>query len=426
MDRNFSPQELRHRRLRHLAKPVVAAALVGALFWSLGARLRPGLAADRFRTATVERGSLEAVVVASATVKPAADRVLTSPVGARVLRVLKPTGSRVEAGDAVLELDLSTTRLALDQLQSRIDRLQARRRELVLELEAERSTTANRLEIKTLEREEAELEAEQSRRLHGDGLLSETVLRRVETRVRRLRIEQQGLEQDLVRSARSEDAKLSGVDSELGALRDEQAELRRQASLASTRVEAAGVLTWVLDEEGATVAPGDELARVADLGTYRVEAVVSDIHASSLAVGLTVRLPLERTRGLDAGPFLVGRIERVLPAVEEGTVRFWVELEGDAAQQTELRPNLRLDAVVVLQRKEEVLKLAKGPFAAGPGAQDVFVLSADGTVAVRRTVRLGLSGYEAWEVVEGLAPGDEVVISDMSEFKNLDRWSVRR
>ena len=424
MDREIPSSERLRQRAASLLRPMATVLVIAAAgFWGLGL-LRPGMDRDRFRTATVERGPLEAVIVAAGTVQPAADRVITSPVAARLLKVWRRPGSRVQPGDAILELDLSASELALDQLAGRIERGVSSREELRLELEVARIDLSNQLQIKELEREELDFELEQKRRLHSEGLLSESELRRIETRGRRLQIELKGLEASLAKSEKSAQAKLDGADSELRSLRDEHAQLARELERASTRAEQAGVITWVLDDEGARVAPGDELARLADLGSFRVEASASDVHSSRLQVGLPVRIPLNRDRGSD-GLVLDGRIDRVLPSVEEGAVRFWVELENTHAASEILRPNLRLDVLVVLERKSDVLTVDKGAFARGPGVHEVFVLTPDGSRAVRRTIELGLSGYDAWEVLSGLDAGDVVVTSDVSDLKHLADWRVR-
>jgi HlyD family secretion protein len=183
----------------------------------------------------------------------------------------------------------------------------------------------------------------------------------------------------------------------------------------STRADRSGVLTWVLDEEGATVRQGDVLARIADLEHFRVEATVSDIHSSRLSAGQRVRVALGPSHRLE------GSIESIHPAVEQGTQRFSVALEGDP--DSALRPNLRVDVFVVTDRGDDVLKVAKGPFANGAGRQPVFVVHGD--VAERQSVVLGLSGIDSYEVVSGLTEGDEVIVSDMRDYSHLERIGLR-
>ena len=110
---------------------------------------------------------------------------------------------------------------------------------------------------------------------------------------------------------------------------------------------------------GAPVGQGQEIARVADLSSFRVDVAVSNIHAERLRTGLPVRLRI----GEDA--YAEGRISRILPTVDNNAIDLEVELEDPAHPL--LRPNQRVDAYIVTARKERSLRLARGPFINGGG-----------------------------------------------------------
>jgi HlyD family secretion protein len=156
------------------------------------------------------------------------------------------------------------------------------------------------------------------------------------------------------------------------------------------------------------------LARVADLGSYRIEATVSDVHVSRLAVGLPARV-------IVGGEPLAGRISAVRPAVENGVARFTVELER--ADDPRLRKDLRVDVFVVTDTRTDTLGVERGAFAQGGTLQDVFLVRGDR--ALRTKVRVGLSGQSTCEVLEGLAEGDEVIVSDMRDFLQYPELRVR-
>src|SRR5262249_26482154 len=141
----------------------------------------------------------------------------------------------------------------------------------------------------------------------------------------------------LGRRHRTTAAQLAGLALERQTLGKERDEARHQLDLATTRSDQSGVLTWVVPEEGATVRRGDVLARIADLGSFRVEATVSDLHAGELAAGLPVRVKVD-------GGDLPGRVAAVQPAIENGTVRFTVDLADPGDDR--LRDRLRADRSV--------------------------------------------------------------------------------
>ncbi|MEO6195907.1 MAG: efflux RND transporter periplasmic adaptor subunit, partial [Thermoanaerobaculia bacterium] len=88
-----------------------------------------------------------------------------------------------------------------------------------------------------------------------------------------------------------------------------------------------------------------------------------------------------------------------------------------------LRNALRVDVLVVTDARANTLRVPKGPFAQGGGTDDVFVVKGDH--AVRRRVRFGLAGYDFYEVVDGLAPGEEVILSEMKDYQHLERVNFK-
>ena len=118
------------------------------------------------------------------------------------------------------------------------------------------------------------------------------------------------------------------------------------------RSDRDGVLTWVVPEIGATLRRGDVLARVADLSSFRVVATISDVHASRLSAGMPARVKV------DDATTITGTVSSVDPRIENGVVRFWVEL--DAAGHPKLRNNLRVDVYAVTGGKTNVLQVRRG------------------------------------------------------------------
>jgi HlyD family secretion protein len=180
------------------------------------------------------------------------------------------------------------------------------------------------------------------------------------------------------------------------------------------RADRGGVVTWTVTEEGAAVRQGDVIARLADLGSFRVEATVSDIHAQRLAVGLPAAVKV-------GSETLEGTVSNVLPTIQNDALTFGVALAQKSSRL--LRSNLRVDVLVVLGRKEQALRLGKGPAIEGEGPQPVFVVRGDR--AVRTPARFGLVGFDVCEVLEGLQEGDEVVLSDVTAYRHLPEVRLR-
>lgn len=414
MDREISAFSRWRDGARRLL-PLLAVVVVGfLLIRGAGSLLKPSVKRSSVRIGTVERGELTAVLTGAGTVQPASDQVISSPVEGRVLRVLRQPGALLEVGEALLELDVGEAALALGRLEGEREQRRSERHELELNLEERLIELRSQLEVRQLDVEELSYRVEQDEHLHERGLISEVQLRESLTRKRKAEIQSASVEEAMANRRLSVAAQLASLDAQLRTVERELTEARHKAAMAVTRADRPGLLTYVLDEVGTAVRPGDVLARIADPDRFRIEATISDVHASRMAEGQAVDVPLGEER-------LAGRIERILPAVAEGALRFWVAL--DDPSHPALRTNQRTDVLVVVDRRDDVLRVAKGPYTSGTGMQTVFVI--DATVARPRQVRLGLSGHKYYEVVDGLAEGDEVILSDMNRFLGAEEVRLK-
>ncbi|HEY0512091.1 MAG TPA: HlyD family efflux transporter periplasmic adaptor subunit [Thermoanaerobaculia bacterium] len=391
-----------------------AVALCGVVLILLPGWLRPAVARQQIRTGRVDRGPLEGIVEASGTVVPAFEGVISSPVEARVEKVLKRPGDLVKVGDEILRLDTSSARLDLEKLEDQLARKANEQRQLRISLERSLADLRGQIEAQKLDVEALGYRAEQNRKLRAEGLVSEQSFKASEVEAKKAQIQLAQLQASVESARRSTDAQLQGVDLDLATLRKERDDAQRLLDLATTRSDRPGVLTWVVLQEGTTVRRGDVIARIADLDSFRVEGTVSDVHSSSLHAGQTVRVKLDEQT-------LDGRLAAIDPTIENGAVKFKVDLAD--ARNPKLRNALRVDVLVVTDVRADTLRVPKGPFAQGGETEEVFVVQGDH--AVRRRARFGLSGYDHYEVIDGLEPGEEVVLSDMKDYQHLERVNLK-
>lgn len=415
MDREIDISFRRIRLLRRLAM-VAALGAAGAVAFIWGPRLiEPSIARVRIRTARVENGRIEATITASGTVLPEFERVISSPVNARVLKILKRPGAVLAKGEPIIQLDLNESLLAIEKLNQQIELKRNQQAKEKLALENTLIDLQGMRDIKNLEYKSAKAATARSRTLFQQGLQSEERLRELELAEEKVALELKQLEDSRRNAEQSTRTQLEGLALELKSLEDDRGEARRQLELATTKSDRDGVLTWVVSEEGSTVEKGALLARIADLNSFRVEATVSDVHAHRLSAGLPVIVKINDTTSLG------GSVARINPTVTNGVMTLVVDLDDKSNPQ--LRSNLRVDVLIETDRKERVLRLKKGPFANGEGSTDVFVIRGD--AAIRTPARFGLAGSENFEVVQGLLEGDEVIISDMTDFMHAREVKLR-
>lgn len=413
MDRPLSPEVQRQDRLRRVLRIVVPLVIVGTIVAYLPGWMRPGVDRSRIRTARVTAGPVEAVIMASGTVAPEVERVLSSPFDARVLRLLERPGAHLKRGDPVVELDVSESVLALDKVIKDLkikDNQQAQTR---LTLEKSLLALDGRIEVKTLELQSAQAQLEGDEQLFKEGLFSREALRRSGLAVKQAQIELAQLREERTNAQRATTVQLEGLSLERGSLDKEAAQARRLLDLSTTKSDRDGVLTWVVSQEGALVRRGDVIARIADLTSFRVDGTVSDIHAGRLRTGMAA---VVRVNDID----LQGTVTDLFPTVENGVLRFTVALAE--ASHAALRPSLRADVLVITDRKTRALRIKRGPFADNDARQG-FVVRGDR--AVRVPIQVGLAGVDDVEMVSGVAQGDELVISDMKDYMHLSEVRIR-
>src|SRR4051794_18847166 len=148
MDREITADIRRRRVIRRTATVIVAIAAIAFSFAATVQWLRPSVKRRNIQTARVERGAVDASLQASGTVVPATEQVVSSPVEARVLRIVRRAGDRVRAGDEVIALDTSATRLDAERLADRVAQKESEEAQLRLRVEETIATLRAQLEQK--------------------------------------------------------------------------------------------------------------------------------------------------------------------------------------------------------------------------------------------------------------------------------------
>ena len=413
MDRDITREERNRRNLRRGLTAVVAIAAAAFCLAATVEWLRPSLDKRDVLIARVERGSVEATLQASGTVVPLVEQVVSSPVEARVLRIGRRAGASVRAGDELLTLDTAATRLEVDRLDDRVAAEQSENEQLRLRLDETIATLQAQLEQKKLDAEIVHYIATQKEKLRRDGLTADADALAAEATARKTDIELRQLNEALRRAEQSRSAQLAAARNELTSAMRDREESRRQLDLAMLRADREGVLTWVVPEVGATVRRGDVVARIADLSAYRVTATISDVHSSRIAQGMRAHVKIDDET-------LGGFVDSVDPRIESGVMKFSVTL--DAPSHKRLRNNLRADVLVVTGRRHGTLVVRRGALAR-TSANHVFVLR--GQEIVRVPARFGLSGDDTIEIGTGVREGEQVVISDMTEFEDVEKIRIK-
>jgi multidrug efflux pump subunit AcrA (membrane-fusion protein) len=181
----------------------------------------------------------------------------------------------------------------------------------------------------------------------------------------------------------------------------------------------AGVLQELPLQVGQSVATGTLLARVANPDRLKAELRIPETQAKDLAVGQPASI--DTHTGADA--VIKGKVARVDPAAQAGTVRVEVTFEG--APPRGARPDLTVEGTVELERLDDVLYVGRPSFAETGASVKLFRLSRAGDEASRVAVQLGRSSVRTIEIKSGLAEGDRIILSDLTQLDSVERIRLK-
>jgi len=163
------------------------------------------------------------------------------------------------------------------------------------------------------------------------------------------------------------------------------------------------------------VAPGTNLARVADQTRLKADLKIAETQAKDITIGQKAQVDT-RNGVVD------GHVVRIDPSVQNGTVTVDVTMDGPLPQGA--RPDLSVDGTIELERLNDVIYVGRPAFGQEQSVVGLFKVSEDGN-AERTQVKLGKSSVNTVEVLSGLRVGDQVVLSDMSAYDQFDRIRLR-
>lgn len=363
----------------------------------------------------VDEGSIDVSVSASGKVVPAFEEIINSPINSRILEVYKKGGDSVEVGTPILRLDLLSAetdyKKQLDEVQMnelKLEQLRIQNRSKLSEMEMQ--LKVSRME---LNRKAVELRNEQYLDSLGAGTTDKVRQVELDYNVSKLKLEED--EQKFINEQATVDADLKVKELELNIARRTLAETKRTLEDARIKAPRKAILTYVNTEIGAQVAQGEKVAIVSDLSHFKIEGEIADTYGDRIAAGSRAVVKVGKEE-------LAGTVTDVTPLSKNGVMSFSVRLEQDNHKR--LRSGLKTDVYVLTAVKDSVMRIANGSYYVGPGEYELFVRS--GNELLKRKVQLGDSNYELVEVVGGLKPGDQVVVSDMSNYKNKRKMKLEK
>jgi len=403
-------------RLPRWAWPAAGAALLvlGIVWvvvqWLGGAR---SYDASRLRIAEVTRGDLVRDISADGRVIAANSPTLYA-IAAGTVSLKVVAGDKVAKGQELAVIDSPELRSKLVQEESTLASLEAEAGRARLDAQIARLTARKALDQAQIDHTAALRDLERYQRAYDGGAVSKNELNRAEDEVKKAQIGLGSAHKDFDLQAAG--AGLDARNKQLLADRQRAvvAEARRQVDALTLRAPFDGQVGQVQVPQGTSVVANGPVLSVVDLSKFEVEIRVPESFARDLAIGM----PAQLTSG--SGQPYPGEISAVSPEVVNGEVVARIRFSKD--QPPGLRQNQRLSARILMDTRRNVLKVERGPFVEQSGGRYAYVM--DGNVAVRRPVRLGVSSLSEIEVLDGLQPGDRVVVSGSDLFGDAEKVKV--
>jgi HlyD family secretion protein len=395
---------------------IICASAVGLILATFGlSRLKPAApSVDRSSVwiDTVKRGPMVRQVRGLGTLVPEEFRWLPATTEASVEKILIWPGTKVEPGDVILEL----TSPELEQsAQEAVSKAKAAEADLASEkatLQRELLDQESKAATAHSAYEQAKMERQTNDQLAKNGLVADLVYKTSKIK------EEECHKTDEIEAKRFSFARDS-IEPQLASKQAAVDQANQLAKLKLDQVEAlhvkagmSGVLQALPVQVGQRLKPGDNLARVADPSKLKAQVKIAETQAKDIQPGQ--QATIDTRNGV-----VKGHVKRVDPAVEQGTVT--VDVAFDEELPKGARPDLSVDGTIELERLDNVVFVGRPAFGQENNTVGMFKLVPGSNDAVRTPVKLGKSSVNTIEILSGLNPGDQVILSDTSAWDSHER-----
>jgi len=413
MDTEITDEVIKQKRKKGIMIGLIAIAILALAIWLMRSYLKSSITRSEITTAKVDVGNVENTLNATGEVLPEFEEIITSPISASIKNVVTDAGGKVKAGQSVLTLDKSAAESDYAKLKFQLETKRNDIAKLKLDLDKSYFDIQSNNDIKQLHIGNLTGAVENAKRLFKAGGGTREDIEQAELNLKVAQLEKKQLENEI--KSKQKTMLLEEKEAEIAAAIQQRDldELQRKLNLANVVATRSGVVTYVNKNIGANISQSETLARIADLSSFKVTGSLSDSYLDQLHNGMPVIIKFNDTQ-------LRGSVSNVYPSVQNGIITFDIQL--DERNNKQLRPNMKVDVYLVTAVHNKILRVANGPAFKGASPQDIFVIS--NGKAEKRSVHTGLSNFDFIEIKDGVQPGDVVITSDMTEFKNSKELTV--
>jgi HlyD family secretion protein len=406
------------KKIRRVIIGAVGLAAIALITVALS-RLKPAAPTVERATVyidTVKRGDIERQVRGLGTLVPEDIRWIPAATSGRVERIVVYPGTEVQPNTVILVLSNPTqTQELLEAVQqlkaaeAQLTNLRVTVLNALLAQEAESSSV-------TAEYRQAQMQAESDAQLADEGLVSTLTSKLSKVKAESLKTRDEIERKRFVQLRETGPAQLAVQQAEVDRLHSLVDLRRSEVDQLNVRPGIAGMLQQVPVDVGAHVEPGTNLARVADQSKLKAQLKIAETQAKDVQIGQAASV--DTRNGI-----IPGRVSRIDPAVQNGTVTVDVALQGELPKGA--RPDLSVDGTIELEHLADVLYVGRPAYGQEQSVISLFRIDEDGVNCTRTKVTVGKTSVNTIEVRGGLKVGDQVILSDMAQFDAFDRVRLK-
>lgn len=408
------PGYLRQKRVRQTAIAggvVLALAAVTAVLAQLGPAA-PDVARASVWVDAVREGEMVREVRGTGTLVPREIRWIATQAEGRVERIAVRAGATVQPDTVLIEMSNADLAQQTEEARYALEAARAELTETELRLHNQQLDQRAALAVAKAELESARLQAEAEKPLVDQGVVPVIQYKRSQLLTDQLKVRMDIEQERLDQFSASMNAQLASRRAHVDQARNTYQRRVEQVASLHVRAGLAGVLQQVSVEAGQRVPLGVNVARVAQPDGLQAQLRVPETQARDVQVGQSAKV--DTRNGMVAG-----RVARIDPAVIEGSVQVDVELTGALPRGT--RPDLSVEGTIEIEHLPRVVFTGRPAGAQPDSTVQLFRLAEGGHAAVRVPVQLGRASVNTVEIVQGLVPGDQVILSDTSAFDRSAR-----
>lgn len=415
MDRPVSIEHKRKILIRQTGIISIIIIVPLAIVLFLKAVFIPTVSLSMVTSAVAGLGDIQTTIQGSGTVIPAYEEIISSPFRSNIVKIIRKPGDKVFPDDTLLILNNKLAENDLNMLKNELDLQNIRIDKLKIELQQLREDFDFSKKIKEIKVENARLAYEGEVTLNKMGGSPAYDMKKAKTAWDIEQLENSQAQYNFNNQVNSMNNSIRELETEINIQKNKIIKAKNLVDQAYVKAPFHGDLSWVIDQPGASVSEGQQIARVADFSSYKLKGLISNAWAGRIIAGQKVDV---RNQGKDLG----GTIENIMPAVSQGMMECLIRI--DSGDITNLRPAQQLEIRVIISDKDNVLRLPNGTYYKDRGYKEMYVIR--GNKAYRTKILLGDANFDYVEVLDGVHEGEKVILTDIAEKYSKEEIQVKK